>query len=196
MSELENFAVRPTPGWRPIARRRCGGRWLRRATPSGAAATPNSRRSRSASGSSGCATRAGPCRIGRRNTAVAGLDPEQAKIVRQEMAAIGARQPLTSFGISMLGPALLHYGTEAQKKDICLTSRPDSFAGARAIPSRMPDRISPRCRPAPRATATISSSAARRSGRRMRTTPTGSFAWCVPTRQPRSMTASASSCST
>ena len=25
-----------------------------------------------------------------------GLDPEQAKIVRQEMAAIGARQPLTS----------------------------------------------------------------------------------------------------
>src|SRR3979490_2580207 len=45
-----------------------------------------------------------------------GLDPEQAKIVRQEMAAIGARQPLTSFGISRLGPALLHYGTEAQKK--------------------------------------------------------------------------------
>jgi len=45
-----------------------------------------------------------------------GLDPEQAKIVRQEMAAIGARQPLVSFGISMLGPALLHYGTEAQKK--------------------------------------------------------------------------------
>src|SRR4051794_41949449 len=46
-----------------------------------------------------------------------GLDPEQAKIVRQEMAAIGARQPLTSFGISMLGPALLKYGTDAQKKE-------------------------------------------------------------------------------
>ena len=46
-----------------------------------------------------------------------GLDAEQAKIVRQEMAAIGARQPLTSFGISMLGPALLQYGTEAQKKE-------------------------------------------------------------------------------
>ena len=42
---------------------------------------------------------------------------EEAKIVRQEMAAIGARQPLTSFGISMLGPALLKYGTEAQKKE-------------------------------------------------------------------------------
>jgi alkylation response protein AidB-like acyl-CoA dehydrogenase len=43
-----------------------------------------------------------------------GLDPEQAKIVRQEMAALGARQPLVSFGISMLGPALLKYGTDAQ----------------------------------------------------------------------------------
>jgi acyl-CoA dehydrogenase len=47
----------------------------------------------------------------------AGLDPEQTKIVRQEMAAIGAREPLTSFGISMLGPALLKYGTDAQKKE-------------------------------------------------------------------------------
>src|SRR5437764_11800341 len=46
-----------------------------------------------------------------------GLDAEEAKIVRQEMSAIGARQPLTSFGISMLGPALLKYGTEAQKKE-------------------------------------------------------------------------------
>src|SRR3954465_9049000 len=45
------------------------------------------------------------------------LDPEQAKIVRQEMAAIGARQPLTSFGISMLGPAPLKYGTEGRKKE-------------------------------------------------------------------------------
>src|SRR2546423_5066546 len=46
-----------------------------------------------------------------------GLDGDQAKIVRQEMAAIGARAPLVSFGISMLGPALLKYGTEAQKKE-------------------------------------------------------------------------------
>jgi alkylation response protein AidB-like acyl-CoA dehydrogenase len=46
-----------------------------------------------------------------------GLDGEEAKIVRQEMAAIGARLPLSSFGISMLGPALLKYGTEAQKRE-------------------------------------------------------------------------------
>jgi alkylation response protein AidB-like acyl-CoA dehydrogenase len=45
-----------------------------------------------------------------------GLTPAETKILRQEMAAIGARNPLYSFGISMLGPALLKYGTEAQKK--------------------------------------------------------------------------------
>jgi alkylation response protein AidB-like acyl-CoA dehydrogenase len=46
-----------------------------------------------------------------------GLDGERAKILREEMAALGARPPLVSFGISMLGPALLKYGTEAQKKE-------------------------------------------------------------------------------
>jgi alkylation response protein AidB-like acyl-CoA dehydrogenase len=45
-----------------------------------------------------------------------GLSPAEAKILKQEMARIGARNPLMSFGISMLGPALLKYGTEAQKK--------------------------------------------------------------------------------
>ena len=44
-----------------------------------------------------------------------GLSAAEAKIVREEMAAIGARQPLYSFGISMLGPALLKYGREDQK---------------------------------------------------------------------------------
>ncbi len=45
-----------------------------------------------------------------------GLSPAEAKVVKEEMAAIGARSPLTSFGISMLGPALLKYGTEEQKQ--------------------------------------------------------------------------------
>ena len=46
-----------------------------------------------------------------------GLDPTEAKVLREELAAICARSPLSSFGIWMLGPALLKYGTEAQKKD-------------------------------------------------------------------------------
>ena len=45
-----------------------------------------------------------------------GLNREETKILRQEMARIGARRPLDSFGISMLGPALLRYGTEEQKQ--------------------------------------------------------------------------------
>ncbi len=45
-----------------------------------------------------------------------GLSPAESKILAEEMRAIGARPPLTSFGISMLGPALLRYGTEEQKK--------------------------------------------------------------------------------
>jgi acyl-CoA dehydrogenase len=45
-----------------------------------------------------------------------GLSAAETKILKEEMAAIGARPPLTSFGISMLGPALLKFGTESQKK--------------------------------------------------------------------------------
>ncbi len=45
-----------------------------------------------------------------------GLDREQLKILQQEMARINARGALYSFGISMLGPALLKYGSEEQKQ--------------------------------------------------------------------------------
>ncbi|MDV3256749.1 MAG: acyl-CoA dehydrogenase family protein [Sphingomonas sp.] len=45
-----------------------------------------------------------------------GLSPAETRILKEEMAALGCRPPLTSFGISMLGPALLKYGTEEQKK--------------------------------------------------------------------------------
>jgi alkylation response protein AidB-like acyl-CoA dehydrogenase len=44
-----------------------------------------------------------------------GLSAAESKILRQEMQRIHARTPLNSFGISMLGPALLKYGTEDQK---------------------------------------------------------------------------------
>jgi alkylation response protein AidB-like acyl-CoA dehydrogenase len=44
-----------------------------------------------------------------------GLSAAETKILREEMAAMKCRNPLNSFGISMLGPALLKYGNEAQK---------------------------------------------------------------------------------
>lgn len=46
-----------------------------------------------------------------------GLDREEVKILKEEMQRIGARRPLDSFGISMLGPALLEFGNEEQKLD-------------------------------------------------------------------------------
>ena len=45
-----------------------------------------------------------------------GLSREQAKILREEMARIQARQPLYSFGLSMIGPAILKFGSEILKR--------------------------------------------------------------------------------
>ena len=45
-----------------------------------------------------------------------GLSPAETKILRQEMASLKCRLPLSSFGIWMLGPALLQFGSEEQKK--------------------------------------------------------------------------------
>ncbi len=46
-----------------------------------------------------------------------GLAKDEAKVLAQELRAIRARSPLSSFGIWMLGPALLKYGNEAQKRE-------------------------------------------------------------------------------
>jgi alkylation response protein AidB-like acyl-CoA dehydrogenase len=44
-----------------------------------------------------------------------GLDLEQAAVLREEVRRLGCRSPLESFGIWMLGPALLKFGSEEQK---------------------------------------------------------------------------------
>jgi acyl-CoA dehydrogenase len=44
-----------------------------------------------------------------------GLSRDEAKVLAQEMRRISARSPLSSFGIWMLGPALLKYGSHEQK---------------------------------------------------------------------------------
>lgn len=45
-----------------------------------------------------------------------GLSREQAKVLGSEMRRIDAQAPLASFGVWMLGPALLAFGTEEQKQ--------------------------------------------------------------------------------
>jgi acyl-CoA dehydrogenase len=46
----------------------------------------------------------------------AGLDGKHNKVLKEELSRIQARNPVESFGISMLGPALLKFGTEALKQ--------------------------------------------------------------------------------
>jgi len=45
-----------------------------------------------------------------------GLSGAQARVLLQEMARIGAENPVAGMGTSMFGPTLLEYGTEEQKR--------------------------------------------------------------------------------
>ncbi|MEM9620880.1 MAG: acyl-CoA dehydrogenase family protein [Pseudomonadota bacterium] len=45
-----------------------------------------------------------------------GLSPEEDKVLQEEMRRINARLPVQSFGIWMLGPALLEFASEEQKR--------------------------------------------------------------------------------
>lgn len=46
-----------------------------------------------------------------------GLSEEQTKVLKEEMKSIGARAPIFSIGIWMLGPAILEYGSHEQKQE-------------------------------------------------------------------------------
>ena len=47
----------------------------------------------------------------------AGMGSSQQQVFRQEMARINAHQPLLGMGLSMIGPALLEFGTDEQKAE-------------------------------------------------------------------------------
>ncbi len=46
-----------------------------------------------------------------------GLDPDAAKVLSQEMTKLRLPPPLTGFGLTMIGPTLLRFGTDEQKRD-------------------------------------------------------------------------------
>jgi acyl-CoA dehydrogenase len=46
-----------------------------------------------------------------------GLSPAEARVLEQELRAAGCRIALRSFGLWMLGPVLLQFGSEAQKRE-------------------------------------------------------------------------------
>jgi alkylation response protein AidB-like acyl-CoA dehydrogenase len=45
-----------------------------------------------------------------------GLEPEQARVIAEEMRRLRLPPPLTGFGLTMIGPTLLRFGSEAQKR--------------------------------------------------------------------------------
>jgi alkylation response protein AidB-like acyl-CoA dehydrogenase len=46
-----------------------------------------------------------------------GLDKDEAKVVTAELRRLGLPLPLVGFGMSMIGPTLLQFGTEDQKRE-------------------------------------------------------------------------------
>ena len=46
-----------------------------------------------------------------------GLSPAEAKILQDEMRGLKLRPPLAGFGLTMIGPLLLHEGSEEQKRE-------------------------------------------------------------------------------
>jgi alkylation response protein AidB-like acyl-CoA dehydrogenase len=46
-----------------------------------------------------------------------GLSKDEFLVLQDEMSAIGARSPIQGMGFSMIGPTLLDYGSEEQKKE-------------------------------------------------------------------------------
>ena len=45
-----------------------------------------------------------------------GLSVKQARVLHEEMAKLGARNPIGGMGVMMFGPTLIEYGTEALKR--------------------------------------------------------------------------------
>ena len=80
-----------------------------------------------------------------------GLNAAEAKILQQEIRRINARRPLSSFGIDMLGPALLKFASEEQKQKLFTAAS----AGVRATANLIPAPTLQVSRPKPKTRATI-----------------------------------------
>ena len=62
-----------------------------------------------------------------------GLSFEESKILKSRLKFFGCRPAQINFGISMLGPVILEFGTDDQKKSFCLKFQEERFGGAKAF---------------------------------------------------------------
>ena len=135
-------------------------------------------------GASAWARRAGARRPGRRQYGGGGLSNAEARVLQQEMARVGAYNPIAGggMGVTMIGPTILDYGTEEQKA----APHPADREGRSALVRRL---LRARRRLRPR----LAADQVRGQGRPLagqrpedldlaaRSTPTGAAAWCAPT---------------
>ena len=66
----------------------------------------------------------------------AGLGHPEARVINDEMGRVGAFNPiplLTGMGMTMVGPTVLEYGTDDQKRATCRASRAARCAGASGL---------------------------------------------------------------
>ncbi len=81
------------------------------AAAGGGEETPDAKKWREAMGSKGWGTPTWPAEYGG-----GGLSRHQARVLAEEMAKIGARNPIGGMGVMMFGPTLVEYGTEELKR--------------------------------------------------------------------------------
>ena len=114
----------------------------------------------------------------------------QRFIFETECALAGA--PLVHpMGVRLVGPLLLHYGTEAQKREHLPRILSGQDYWARASPSLAPAPTWPPCNCAPGARVSTTCSTAPRSGPPTPTTPTACLPWCAPATKASASRASA-----
>ena len=119
-----------------------------------------------------------------------GLDKAEHKILKEELAKINARSPLDSFGIWMIGPALLEFGSETLSSNICHRLSEVKFVGVRATRNLDLVQIWPVFKLRVKIGAIILSPMVKKFGRPMPTKLTGCSACCEPTLKPKSKWAS------
>ena len=110
-NELDAFRARRAPGWTTTVRAEMRQPMAGEDDICWGGATLQLSEAAARSGWSAWASVAGPCRPGRANTAAAACGRRGQRYWREEMRALNCRAPLASFGIWMLGPALLKFGT-------------------------------------------------------------------------------------
>ncbi len=109
-----------------------------------------------------------------------GLSPEEDAVLQQELKRLKCRPPQINLGIWMLGPVLLEFGTEEQKKRLLTPMTRGEVRWCQGSVNPMRALIWPTSAPLRSMQATIMWSMAAKSGPPMATSPIGCTRWCEP----------------